>query len=138
MKKLFLVVILLFSKQISFGQKDTLRSGSIVTDFDSAPVFPGGEEALMKYLTANIKYPESKNTNATEGIVYISFVVDVNGVVSGAKVLRKTNDDLDKEVLRVVNNMPVWKPALKNKQPVNAQLNLPVRFSLNIEDDKKK
>lgn len=94
------------------------------------PEFPGGEEALYKYLVENIKYPEKAKNNKVEGRVYITFVIEKDGTVSDAKVLRSVNEELDAEALRVINAMPKWKPGMQRGVPVRVQYNIPISFKL--------
>lgn len=94
------------------------------------PEFPGGMEALIKYLSENIKYPEQAKKNKIQGKVYISFVVEKDGSVADAKVLRGIGGGCDEEALRVVNAMPKWTPGKQRNTPVRVQFNLPVAFKL--------
>ena len=94
------------------------------------PEFPGGEEALYKYLAENIKYPVMAKNNKVEGRVYITFVIEKDGTVSDAKVLRSVNEELDAEALRVINAMPKWKPGMQQGVPVRVQYNIPITFKL--------
>ena len=94
------------------------------------PEFPGGMEALIKYLSENIKYPEQAKKDKIQGKVYISFVVEKDGSVAGAKVLRGIGGGCDEEALRVVNAMPKWTPGKQRNTPVRVQFNLPVVFKL--------
>ena len=94
------------------------------------PEFPGGIEALIKYLSENIKYPEQAKKDKTQGKVYISFVVEKDGSVADAKVLRGIGGGCDEEALRVVNAMPKWTPGKQRNTPVRVQFNLPVAFKL--------
>ena len=94
------------------------------------PEFPGGMEALTKYLSENIKYPEQAKKDKIQGKVYISFVVEKDGSVADAKVLRGIGGGCDEEALRVVNAMPKWTPGKQRNTPVRVQFNLPVAFKL--------
>ena len=95
-----------------------------------APEFPGGMEALIKYLSENIKYPEQAKKDTIQGKVYISFVVEKDGSVADAKVLRGIGGGCDEEALRVVNAMPKWTPGKQRNTPVRVQFNLPIAFKL--------
>lgn len=94
------------------------------------PEFPGGMEALIKYLSENIKYPEQAKKDKIQGKVYISFVVEKDGSVADAKVLRGIGGGCDEEALRVVNAMPKWEPGKLQGTPVRVQFNLPIVFKL--------
>lgn len=95
------------------------------------PEFPGGEEALYKYLGSNIKYPETAKQINLQGTVYVTFVIEKGGNVTNSGILRGIGGGCDEEAVRVVRNMPNWTPG-KNSlgRPVRVQLNLPVRFIL--------
>ena len=93
-------------------------------------VFPGGEEALMKYLHDNISYPTSAWENRIQGLVYLRFVVNKEGRISDIKILTSVHPLLDNEAIRVVKSMPKWIPARHNGKIVNAYFILPVRFTI--------
>lgn len=95
------------------------------------PEYEGGLNGLIRFLSANIVYPEQAKLVGKEGTVYISFVVDENGYVTGAKVVRGIGFGCDEEALRVVSKMPKWKSAGMNAgKPVRVRFNLPVKFTL--------
>lgn len=104
--------------------------GKIFQFVEEPPSFPGGEDKLMEYLSKNIKYPTIAKENNIQGRVYVTFVVDKDGKVTGAKVLRGIGGGCDEEALRVVKNMPEWKPGRQNGRSVLVQYNLPVVFNL--------
>jgi TonB family protein len=98
------------------------------------PTFPGGGDALLKFLTENIKYPlEAKNARI-EGNVVIRFIIMKDGSIKKPEVLRSIGGGCDDEALRVVNemnNMPIkWTPGKNDGRPVNVTYTLPVRFKL--------
>lgn len=96
------------------------------------PEYEGGIKGLVRFLAANIIYPEQAKITGKEGTVYISFVVDENGYVTGAKVVKGIGFGCDEEALRVVNKIPKWKSAGMNAgKPVRVRFNLPVSFKLN-------
>lgn len=94
------------------------------------PEFPGGIEALYKYLAENITYPQQAKDSGIQGRVYVTFVVEKDGSITGAKVLRGIGGGCDEEALRVVNAMPKWTPGKQLGEPVRVQFNLPVVFKL--------
>jgi protein TonB len=104
--------------------------GKIFTVVEEMPSFPGGEEELFKYLQRNIKYPAIARENGISGRVYVTFVVDKDGKIKDAKILRGIGGGCDEEALRVVRNMPEWKSGRQNGRPVQVQYNLPVNFTL--------
>jgi TonB family protein len=92
------------------------------------PEYPGGAEAIVKYLSENLQYPS--RTSQSPGTVYIKFVVQKNGALSDIKVQRSVNAAFDQEALRVIREMPSWIPGEYNTRPVNMSYILPVKFSL--------
>ncbi|HNS12423.1 MAG TPA: TonB family protein [Bacteroidia bacterium] len=94
------------------------------------PVFIGGESKLFEYLQKHIKYPPPAREAGIEGKVYVTFVVDVDGKIINAKVLRGIGGGCDQEALRVISGMPQWKPGFQNGEAVQVQYNIPVNFSL--------
>lgn len=97
---------------------------------DEMPEFPGGSQALMKYLSNAVRYPYIAQNNDIQGRVYIRFVVDTNGAVTNAEVYRGVDPSLDKEALRVVESMPDWKPGKKRGRRVKVAYTVPINFVL--------
>ncbi len=110
----------------------------IFTVVEEMPEYPGGMKALYSYLGENIKYPDEAKKNGISGTVYITYVVEKDGSVSNAKVLRGASPELDKEAVRVVSAMPKWKPGKQKGIPVRVQYNLPIKFALDEKDSKEK
>lgn len=98
---------------------------------EEMPEYPGGQEAMMKYIASSLLYPESAEDKEIEGKVLVSFVVDKTGKVIDVKMKKSENKDFDKEAVRVVKSMPLWKPGMQAGMPQNVQLYLPVNFKLN-------
>jgi len=94
------------------------------------PEFPGGDTALYRFLAENIHYPDSAKTAGIQGRVFITFVVNTDGSISDARVLRGIGGGCDEEALRVVKSMPNWIPGKQRGKPVRVQYNLPIKFSL--------
>ncbi|GAB3825298.1 hypothetical protein GCM10028895_34740 [Pontibacter rugosus] len=94
------------------------------------PLFPGGEQAMLRFLGQNTRYPASSQRRGISGVVVISFIVDENGELCNPVVAQSVDQDLDNEALRVVKKMPKWQPAKLEGKAVSAKYNLPVRFSL--------
>lgn len=92
--------------------------------------FPGGTRALYRYISDNVKYPVIAQENGIQGKVYVKFVVDEQGNVSGAQVLRPVEPSLDKEALRVINSLPQFKPGKQRGKPVKVYYNAQITFRL--------
>ena len=120
-----------FSTAPPSGILMTPQEDPVFKTVEVMPKYPGGQEALIKYMSSNVKYPENARKNGVQGTVFVSFVVKKDGTVSDARVLRGVDEELDKEALRVVNEMPKWNPGKEKGKPVNVQFNLPVAFKLN-------
>ena len=97
---------------------------------EQVPAFPGGQEALFSYLQKNIKYPPIARENGIEGKVFLSFVVDKTGHIRDIKIKRGIGGGCDEEAVRVVKNMPSWKPGKQNGKEVNVMFTLPIKFTL--------
>lgn len=98
---------------------------------EQMPEFPnGGMAGLMQFLSKNIKYPTIAQENGTQGRVTVQFVVNKDGSIVDAKVLRGVDPYLDKEALRVINSMPKWKPGMQHGKPVRVKYTVPVMFRL--------
>lgn len=103
----------------------------IFTFVEQPPSFPGGEEALNKYLSKNIRYPHLATENGISGTVFVTFVVDSEGKIKDVKTVgAKKGGGLEEEAIRVVRGMPTWKPGKQNGRQVSVQFNLPIRFTL--------
>lgn len=97
---------------------------------ETLPQFPGGQEMMMKYLAANIKYPASAVKAKKQGRVIVTFVIQKDGSVTKARIARSVDPELDAEALRIVKAMPNWTPGTQDGKPVNVKYTIPVIFSL--------
>ena len=102
----------------------------IFTSVEQMPQFPGGEAALMKFLSSHINYPPMAAENNVQGKVTLQFVVEKDGHVGEVKVIRSVDKDLDREAVRVVKSLPKFTPGRQNGQPVRVWYTLPVTFKL--------
>ena len=93
-------------------------------------MFPGGDEALKKFLAANTKYPELERSLNIQGKVLVRFVVFEDGHVGDISIVRSVNKGLDNEAIRVTKLLPNFKPGMKDGQPVRVYYNLPFSFYL--------
>ncbi len=97
---------------------------------EDMPEFPGGEEALRKYIAQSVKYPVIAQENGIQGRVYVSFVVNTKGKVTDVKIARGVDPNLDKEAIRVVQAMPAWKPGKQRGKAVKVSYTVPINFVL--------
>ena len=97
---------------------------------EQQPEFPNGMAALYKYLRDHLHFPQTAIDNGISGTVYISFIISKDGIIQHATVLRGVGGGLDQEALRVVNQMPAWKPGKHNGKAVAVNFILPIKFQL--------
>lgn len=102
----------------------------IFTAVEQQAAFPGGQAALMKWLSNNLRYPERAQQNDIQGRVIVKFVVNADGSIEQASVVKGVDKDLDAEALRVVRKMPKWQPGKNNGVAVRSYFTLPVTFKL--------
>lgn len=102
----------------------------VYEEVEDMPSFPGGPDALMKWLSNNVKYPVQAQENGVQGRVIVSFVVETDGRIDEAEVARSVDPYLDREALRVVKSMPRWIPGRQNGECVRVRYNVPIAFRL--------
>ena len=122
-------------KYVPTEVRKQLKGTPVFELVEEMPEFPGGGmSALMGYLKDNMRYPASAKEKGTQGRVTVQFVVDKDGSIKEPKLLRSVDKDMDAEALRLISNMPKWKPGRQKGQPVAVKYTVPVMFSL--DDDK--
>lgn len=94
------------------------------------PQFPGGEPALLNFLTQNTNYPQEAMDKNIEGVVIVKFTVATNGYVKDIQIIKSVNQLLDDEAIRVFKTMPQWTPGTVDGQPTEVSMVLPVTFKL--------
>ena len=116
--------------------EEVLKEGNdddiIFTVVEQQAEFPGGLEAMVRFLQKNMKYPAIARRMGVEGTVFVSFVIDREGVISDLQVVKGISTECDKEALRVIKIMPPWKPGKQNGRPVKCRFVLPVKFKLAV------
>ena len=103
---------------------------SIYQIVEQMPKFPGGESALMEYVSKNVVYPEEAKEKEIQGRVFIGFVVEKDGSIGEVKVLRGIGGGCDEEAVRVIKGMPKWKPGIQKGKPVRVSYQIPIYFKL--------
>ena len=111
--------------------KKTSANDKVYEVCEQMPTFPGGDAALMKYLSENVKYPALAIKAQEQGRVVVSFTVEKDGAISDVKVARSVTPSLDAEAVRVVKAMPKWTPGKQGGEFVRVKYNVPVSFKLN-------
>ena len=94
------------------------------------PEYPGGIVEFMKWLQRTLRYPPAAQEQGVQGIVMVSFIVNVDGTITDQKVVRGVNEELDAESLRVISHMPKWKPGLEKGKPCRTLFAIPIVFKL--------
>ena len=97
---------------------------------EKMPEYPGGMSACLQYLSDNIRYPADAAKQKIEGRVLVTFIINKDGSVSDAEVLRPFHPSLDLEALRVVLSMPNWEPGYQRGHTVRVRFTVPVTFRL--------
>ena len=122
--------------QLLFANPDTLINDNNTTEKDSVyeiteepAQYPGGLQAGMQFLAQNIKLPPEIMKLGIQGRVVAQMIIRSDGKVSDVKIIRSLHPDLDKEVVRVLETMPLWVPGKKDGKAVNSQITIPVKFN---------
>jgi TonB family protein len=142
---LFTVFSLAFSQLFAQEKSKAILSAPdtsniFICQFPENPQFPGGEEAMFKYLKERIPYPESKEN--PEGLAVISFLVTKTGEIKEILILKSTEPAFDSAVVKAVNEMPKWIPGKQNGKIQDMRFTMPIRFGLyssgSIKEKRKK
>ena len=111
-------------------EEEEVEEEQIFQVVEEMPEFPGGQAECMKWLGKNMKYPQISQENGVQGRVIVQFVVNSDGSIVDAQVVRGVDPYLDKEALRVIGLMPKWKPGKQRGKAVRVKFTLPVMFRL--------
>lgn len=106
------------------------NSNEVFLIVEQMPSFPGGDQALRKFLATEVKYPVIAQENGIQGRVFVKFVIGKDGSVSDVQVARPFDPNLDKEAVRVVKSMPKWTPGKQRGKPVRVSYTVPINFVL--------
>jgi len=130
--KLIILLIGMALPLLSYSQNNNAVNGKdaeyAVSELDSQPEFPNGNDGLVKYLSENINYPKKALKKNIMGKVYVQFVIDKTGKVTDVVAVRGVDKSLDKEAVRVIKAMPSWKPGMKDGAPVKVKYTIPINF----------
>lgn len=108
----------------------SLPGDTVMDMVEKMPEFPGGMDAMMKFLKENVKYPDAAKASEAEGRVVVQFVVDKEGNVTEPTVMKSAGEVLDAEALRVVGMMPRWTPGMNGGEPVRVRYTMPFTFKM--------
>ena len=134
MKNIF--TILLFIAAVATAnaqqpQSDAASDDDIVFSFvEKEAQFPGGNDAMMKFISKNITYPRTAIEKGIEGTVVVEFIIEKDGKISSVQADKKVSPELDAEAVRIVSKMPKWKPAAQRGKNVRCRFRLPIQFQL--------
>lgn len=92
------------------------------------PTFPGGETKFLRYINKTREYPKEAYSKGIEGRVICSFVVNSDGSISNIQILRGVEQSIDKEAIRIIENMPKWVPGKIDGQNVPVRVIYPIAF----------
>lgn len=127
---LYLALTTLLFSVTSCGNYKMSESDAIIAFPDKESQYPGGVEAMRKYLAKNIDYPEVSMENGDQGKVFVEFVVERDGAISNVKILRGISKEIDAEAARVISEMPKWIPAVHKRKYVRSSARIPINFIL--------
>lgn len=105
-------------------------SSRIFVDYEENAQFPGGDVACKKWIQEHIKYPEGCQANIPQGRVIVSFIIEKDGSIDSIKVVRSPDPALSEEAVRLVSEMPKWKPARYYNKTIRSRYLLPIIFRL--------
>lgn len=120
------ILTILFLAFVSQG----FSQNKIYDVVEMQPEFPGGQEKMYEFLSAELIYPEKCRENDIQGKVYIQFVITKRGKISQIKILKTSHELFAEEAKRVIKKMPKWKPGKQRGKKVNVRYTLPINFSL--------
>ncbi|AHW59987.1 protein TonB [Draconibacterium orientale] len=124
-------VVIDLGEIMDYGKDEGEEELSAILDFaETMPEFPGGQAALLSFLSKNVKYPLIAQENGIKGKVFVAFVVDENGDIYDVTLARGVDASLDREALRVVKSMPQWKPGKQGNKAVKVRYTVPINFIL--------
>lgn len=106
------------------------RTNKVYTFVEKMPQYPGGDEALINFLYGNIQYPQIAKRAGIEGRVIATFIVTEKGEVQDIKIVKGIGAGCDEETIRVLENMPNWKPGFQKGAPVKVRMSVPISFKL--------
>jgi TonB family protein len=123
-------IVFLDKNKIECTETTKYSKDSVYSYVSTYPEYVGGEKARNRFLAQHIHYPDDAAKNWIQGTVYLTFVVNEDGLVKDIKVLRGIGGGCDEEAVRVVKLMPTWKPGTQNGKPMNVLFYMPVYFKL--------
>ncbi len=133
MRNIVLILLIFTSFQLFSQVKEEINicdTSAVFIIVEEMPEFPGGQGELHKFIAQNIQYPPAARENGIQGKIYVRFVVTCDGSIERISIVRKVDDLLEAESIRVIKSMPKWKPGKQRGQPVNVWYTAPIIFVL--------
>src|SRR3989339_210444 len=124
-------VLNIVEDDVEIEEEEEVEEAQVFFIVENMPEFPGGDLELRKYIAQNIQYPEIAKENGIQGRVFVQFVVNQKGEIEKVTVARGVDPSLDKEAIRVIQNLPKWKPGSQRGKPVKVSFTVPINFQLN-------
>lgn len=115
---------------ISQNREEKAEEETVIEVTETMSEYPGGDRALLKFLSDNMRYPKKAQEEGVQGRVVIYFDVDVDGIAKNPEIIRSLSPECDLEAVRLVSIMPKWKPATRNGEPVKVRYTLPLTFRM--------
>jgi protein TonB len=127
---LSVLAILFTINTTAMAQNKKTSNDKVFEKVEDMPEFPGGEQAMMDFVSKNVVYPKEAQEKGISGRVFVSFIVEKDGSVNEVKVMRGIGGGCDEESVRVIKAMPKWKPGKMKGKPVRVSYMMPIVFRL--------
>ena len=127
---LSVLALLLMVNTNAMAQSKKVANDKVLEKAEVMPEFPGGEQAMMKFVAENVQYPEEAKEKEISGRVFVSFIVEKDGSVNEVNVKKGIGGGCDEEAVRVVKAMPKWKPGKMKGEAVRVSYQMPIFFKL--------
>lgn len=124
------LALLLMVNTNAMAQNKKAANDKVLEKAEMMPEFPGGEQAMIKFVSENVQYPEEAKEKEISGRVLVGFIVEKDGSISDVKVVKGIGGGCDEEAVRVVKAMPQWKPGKEKGKPVRVSYMMPFTFKL--------
>ena len=117
--------------KVEEDKRDEVEENVVFKVVETMPSFPGGDAALMKFISDNVRYPAIAQENGIQGRAICQFTVEKDGSISDIQIVRSAGDEtLDKEAKRVIKSMPKWSPGKQRGKAVRVSYTIPINFRL--------
>lgn len=127
---LSVLALLLMVNTNAMAQSKKIANDKVLEKAEVMPQFPGGDQAMMKFVSENVQYPEEAKEKEISGRVMVGFIVEKDGSISDVKIVKGIGGGCDEEAVRVVKAMPKWKPGKDKGKPVRVSYMMPFTFKL--------